>query len=405
MDTGIRRSARRLAVCGLIGLLAAGMALGQGTGIITGKVTDRADGSALWGANVLVIGTSIGGNTNDEGKFRIQVPAGRVRIAVRYLGYEAVEREVDVQADKTVDVNVSLISSVIPQDEVVVTAQLRGQQAAVNQQLTSNSIVNVVSQDRIRELPDQNAAESIARLPGISVERSGGEAQKVIVRGLESKYVNITINGEKVPSNDLVDRSVDLSSVSSDMLAGIEVFKSPTPDRDGDALAGTINFAMRKASPDQRVDVKLQGGYNNLERYYGDSRGSVDYSNRLLDNALGLVLTGNFQRANRGSDAQEETYALSSEPVPGAPIPYQIDDMRLVDRKEIRKRYGASLALDYDLGEDHSFLATGFWSKTDRDETRRRHRYNIQESREEFDDLDRVIGTELFTAGIRCRCR
>ncbi len=400
MDKTIRQFGKRLAFCGMVVLLAAGTAPGQGTGIVTGKVTDRADGSALWGANVLVVGTSIGASTDDAGKYRIQVTAGNIRIAVRYLGYETAERDVEVRADQTVEVNVPLRASVIPQDEVVVTAQLRGQQAAVNQQLTSNSIVNVLSQDRIRELPDQNAAESIARLPGISVERSGGEAQKVIIRGLESKYVNITINGEKVPSTDVVDRSVDLSSVSSDMLAGIEVFKSPTPDRDGDALAGTINFAMRKAAPEQRFDVKMQGGYNSLERSYGDNRGSIDYSNRFLDDNLGLVLTGNFQRANRGSDAQEESYALSYEPTPGSPIPYKIDDMRLVDRKEIRNRYGASLALDYDLDEDNSFLATGFWSKTNRDEARRRHRYNIQESREEYDYQDHTIGTQLFTFGL-----
>jgi len=55
-------------------------------------------------------------------------------------------------------------------EEVIVTAQARGQTAAINQQLASNTIANIVSSDRIRELPDANAAESKGRLPGVSHE-------------------------------------------------------------------------------------------------------------------------------------------------------------------------------------------------------------------------------------------
>jgi TonB-dependent receptor len=373
----------------------------QNTGVVMGRVLDASDGTPLWGVNVTVKGTSIGAATNDDGRFKISnVPPGRFTLVISYLGYEKAERDVRLESGATVSIDVRLRQSFIIGQEVVITAQLKGQQAAINQQLTSNSIVNILSQERIRELPDQNAAEAISRLPGISVQRNGGEAQKVVIRGLAPKFSNITINGEKIPSTDLEDRSVDLSSVSSDMLAGIEVYKSPTADKDGDAIGGTVNFAMKKAPEDAAVDAKIQMGNNSLENYYGDYKSSVNISNRFFRNALGVVLTGNIQQANRGSDAQEESYSLSFEPAPGAPVPYKIDDMRLVDRKEIRKRYGASIAIDYDESANNRFFLTGFWSKTDRDESRRRHRYNIQESREEFDHLDHLIGTQLFTIGL-----
>jgi TonB-dependent receptor len=382
-------------------VLWSGVSYAQTAGLIVGRVLDGADGSPLWGVNVTIKGTSLGASTNDEGRFKISnVPPGTYTLSISYLGYEKAERQVRLDVGATADVEVRLTQSVIIGQEVVVTAQLKGQQAAINQQLTSNSIVNILSQERIRELPDQNAAEAISRLPGISVQRDGGEAQKVVIRGLSPKYSNITINGEKIPSTDLEDRSVDLSSVSSDMLAGIEVYKSPSADKDGDAVGGTVNFAMKKAPEGQMMDVKFQGGNNSLEKDYGDYKGSLNLSRRFFDDMLGLVLTGNIQRANRGSDAQEESYSLSYEPIPDAPVPYKIDDMRLVDRKEIRKRYGASVALDYDLGTSNSFLVTGFWSKTDRDEIRRRHRFNVQESREEFDLTDHMIGTQLFTVGV-----
>ncbi len=281
MEKTIVRYRNVLLACGAILLSIAGPAFGQGSGIVTGRVADASDGSPLWGANVIIVGTLNGTVTDDAGKFRIlQVEPGARRISIRYLGYESVEREVNVGEDQAVEINVALRPSVLEQKEVVVTGQFKGQQAAINQQLSSNSIVNVVSQDRIRELPDQNAAEAISRLPGISVQRDGGEASKVVVRGLSPKYTNITINGEKIPSTDLEDRSVDLSSISSDMLVGIEVYKSPTADKDGDAVGGTVNFAMKKAPDDPSMDLRFEGGNNSLEKTYSDYKGSLNISNR-----------------------------------------------------------------------------------------------------------------------------
>ena len=55
---------------------------------------------------------------------------------------------------------------------------------AINRQLNSKSLVNIISSDRIQELPNANAAETVARVPGVSIRREGGEGNKVIIRGL-----------------------------------------------------------------------------------------------------------------------------------------------------------------------------------------------------------------------------
>lgn len=83
---------------------------------------------------------------------------------------------------------------------MLVYGQAIGQVKAINQQRESDAIVNIVSEEKMRELPDVNAAEAIGRLPGIALQRNNGEGQKVIIRGLDPKYTNITINGVKVPS-------------------------------------------------------------------------------------------------------------------------------------------------------------------------------------------------------------
>ncbi len=70
---------------------------------------------------------------------------------------------------------------------VVVTAQAAGQNEAINTQLSSQQIVSVVSAARIQELPDANAAESVGRLPGVSILRNGGEGSEVVIRGLQPR--------------------------------------------------------------------------------------------------------------------------------------------------------------------------------------------------------------------------
>ena len=54
---------------------------------------------------------------------------------------------------------------------------------------------------RIQELPDANAAESVSRLPGVSLIRTGGEGAKVVIRGLSPQYNQVTIDGVELPSN------------------------------------------------------------------------------------------------------------------------------------------------------------------------------------------------------------
>jgi TonB-dependent receptor len=373
----------------------------QGKGSISGKVIDASNGSPLWGANILVKNTSIGTNSSDEGKYRINlIPAGKIIIAFRYLGYETIEKEVIIEENKVINVDVQMKETAILGKEVVVSAQRQGQQAAINQQLSSNSIVNVVSKDKIQELPDQNAAESLSRLPGISIQRDGGEGQKVVIRGLSPKYNIITINDEKIPSTDENDRSVDLSSVSSDMLAGIEVYKSVTSDKDGDAIGGVVNFTVKKAPDDFRIDIKIQDGYSSQEKYYGNRKGSFSISNRFLDNSLGVVLAANVQRADRSSDGLDVSYLFAgSNTQTGNSAIINVANLNLTDIKETRDRYGASLSLDYNLGNGGLFF-NGFWSRTDRDQDRRRKRYRIDVSRTEYDFRETKTNLDLYTANL-----
>lgn len=372
-------------------------AIAQATCQVGGRVTDRTDGSPLVGALVILRGTTIGTVTDVEGRYLLTpLPSGRSTVIFRYLGYGSDSIAVDLTPDMTGRADIALAPEALLGQEIVVTAQLRGQHAAINQQLTSNRIVNVVSKDRIQELPDNNAAESISRLPGISIERDAGEGSKVVIRGLAPTYNAITVNGQKIPATDPQNRSVDLSMISSDILAGIEVVKALTPDQDGDAVGGTVNFALKKADEGLSTDVRLLGGYNKLHNDWGNFRGSATVSDRFLDSRFGIIASGNWQRANRGSDNLSADYGVIGTLASGLPD-LRISSLSLVDKVETRYRYGGNLVLDYAI-PDGEILFNMLYSRTERDEVRRRKGYSLGSSpivRYVLRSGD--INTDLFT--------
>jgi TonB-dependent receptor len=369
----------------------------QNTGTLRGKIIDAHSNDELPGANIIIEGTSIGTTTDIRGEYRLSnVPVGKRIVVFSYLGYESIRIEIDLTPGQTQELDVELKVQAVLGEEVVVTGQLQGQRRAINEQLSSNTIVNIVSSDRIQELPDQNAAETLGHLPGISVQRESGEGQKVVVRGLSPKFNSITINGVRVPATDPIDRSVDLSMVSPDILAGIEVFKALTPDKDGDAIGGTINLVTRRAPDDFKGSVRLQSGYNSHQNEYGQFKGSANISNRFFDKKLGVFLTLTGQNANRSSDVLSASYLFRREAREGETRPViDIDDLNLADRLEQRNRYGGSIALDYELQSGSIFL-NSFYSRSDREEQQRRKRYRVGSARTEYELFDREINTTLF---------
>ncbi len=365
----------------------------QEYGYITGKVTDAQTGEGLPGATVSLQGTNIGNVTNINGEYNIpNVPAGKQDIVFSYLGYTKLVRSVEVKPNTRLKLDVKMEPQVTTIDEIVISSQALGQKAAINQQINSNTIVNVVSKDKIEELPDQNAAETVGRLPGIAIQRNAGEGQKVVVRGLSPRFNSITINGERIPSTDQVDRSVDLSMIAPEQLAGIEVFKALTPDKDGDAIGGTVNFVVKRAPDGTNASIRAETGYNSIAKEFGQVRANASLSRRFINNRLGILVTGNYQRANRSSDVLSANWGT-----PRSPDQIDLLEARLADIIEVRKRYGGSLALDYDLAEGHSLLVNSLWGETDRDELRRRRSYDIELNLQDYDIRKRLLNTRLLS--------
>lgn len=346
-------------------------------GIITGIVVDSDGNETLPGANVyLQSSISTGTVTDIDGSFVLNgVPAGSQILVVSFAGFAKEEIAVEVVDGGKTELTVEMAPAAILGEEVIVTAQALGQAKAINQQLNSDAIANFISADKIKELPDVNAAEAISRLPGVSINRSGGEGQKVVIRGLEPKFNAITVNGVRLPANSGTDRSVDLSMISPELLDGIEVYKSPLPDMDAEAVGGTVNLRLRKAPSDPTTLVRGLVGYNDNNSYFGDYKGVLQHSRRFFDGKVGIAAQVNTERFNRGGDILSFGWSQGeTDPVTGV-TSILGSNLRLEDRSEQRGRNNASVNLDYSAGKsDFGFL--GLFSNTSRDRFIVENRYD-----------------------------
>ena len=283
-----------------------GIAFAYGAGTLQGRVTST-EGEPLPFANIVIthkieggqrieLKSQIGAVTDLDGYYVISsVPTGKFVVHVIYIGYEAQEFEVGIETNQSFTLNAVLASKSTNLEEVVIGGS-KGQMAAINQQLASISIKNVVSTDRIQNNPDANAAESIGRLPGISVTRSGGEANDIVIRGMALEYNKVLLNGIEIPSNKGTSRNANLSGISQYSLQGIEVYKSLTPNMDANSVSGTVNMLLQTAPSGLHSSLTVQGGYNNQNNDWKNYKISGELSNRFLDDKPGISFGANVER-------------------------------------------------------------------------------------------------------------
>ncbi len=336
--------------------------LAQTNATLTGSVTDKTTKEALIGANVYLKGTSIGAVTDAKGNYLItKIPNGEYTLVTSYIGYESYQEQINITAGIQVEKNIQLsFSGGKNLEEVKVTAQAKGQYKAINQQLAAGNIKNVVSSDRIRELPDANAAESLSRLPGISLQRTGGEGNKVIVRGLSPKYTKVMVDGVELASTDANDRSVSLSGISAYSLEGIEVVKSPTADMEGDFIGGAVNFRLRSAPKGFHAEAMAQGSYNYLKNTFNDYIFMGSLSNRFFNNKLGIFLMGQAENRNRSAHIREIGVYPYNSGIDTSDI--TIYQESLSDQLRRTNRYNATLVIDYPL-RNGSIKLKNFYSQ------------------------------------------
>jgi len=129
-------------------------------------------------------------------------------------------------------------------DEVVVTGIRASLASAASTKRNSSAIVDAISAEDIGKFPDQNLADSLQRVTGVQIQRANGEGTVISVRGLSPDFTRTQYNGRTITSTGA--RSFDFSSLASDFVSSIEVYKTPTADMIDGGLSATVNVRLAR---------------------------------------------------------------------------------------------------------------------------------------------------------------
>ncbi|WP_377158476.1 TonB-dependent receptor plug domain-containing protein [Roseateles sp. UC29_93] len=191
-------------------------------------------------------------------------------------------------------------------ETVVTVGQAASLRSALDKQTAASGIVNVVHADGIGQLPDNNAAEALARMPGVSVERDQGEGRFIRVRGLGPDYNAVNINGALTPASESDRRAPGLDLVPAGLIRSLEVQKTLTPDQDANSLGGTVTVRTLSAfdQPGRLFTMELGGNYD-ANASKTKPRGSVAFADRFAGGTLGVAMALSGDQRRFASDNVE----------------------------------------------------------------------------------------------------
>ncbi len=181
-------------------------------------------------------------------------------------------------------------------EEIIVTG-IRGSIASsIAAKARNTSIVEVITAEDIGKLPDVSIAESLARLPGLTVQRLDGRGQLISIRGLGPDFTTALLNGrEQVTTGD--NRGVEFDQYPSELLSGVTIYKTPDAQLIGQGLAGTVDlqtirplaYGRRAIAANVRYEQNDIGALNSGTSDNG-VRYSVSYIDQFADDTIGIAL-------------------------------------------------------------------------------------------------------------------
>lgn len=191
-------------------------------------------------------------------------------------------------------------------EEVVVTGIRASLQASMDVKRAASGVVDAISAEDIGKMPDANLAESLQRIPGVSIDRVNGEGSKVTVRGLAGDYNLVTLNSRQMPASSFgTSRSFDFANLASEGVSGVEVYKTGRADVQSGGMGALINIITPRPlkSPGLKATLGAKGVLDQSSKAHdGEVTPEVSglFSNTFADDTIGIAVTGSYQERNSG---------------------------------------------------------------------------------------------------------
>lgn len=293
-------------------ICAAGFA--QGTGKISGTVTDKKTGETLIGVTVKLKGSTKGMATDVDGKYSITGLAnGKYAVVFQYIGYTGKEiGEVEVTAGKNTILNLILEESNSQNlNEVVIKGSFKKESvnALYAAQKNRSVISDGISSDMIKRSPDRSTGDVLKRVSGTTIQ----DNKFVIVRGLSDRYNNATLDNSSLPSTEPNRKAFSFDIVPAGLIDNIVVSKTATPDLAADFAGGSIKIITKDIPDNNFFEVSIGGGYNSQSTFkdfyfgprYTQNYFGFDGGERQLPSSKNFPKNTNATNALRGNTAAQ----------------------------------------------------------------------------------------------------
>ncbi|HOW08343.1 MAG TPA: TonB-dependent receptor [Bacteroidales bacterium] len=223
--------------------LSSGLA-GQ-TGSITGTVKDKSNSEVLIGTTVQIDGSTTGTTTDINGQFILKnLKPGKYNLKVSYVSYSPEYiQNVNVEKDKTVNIDVELEANTVSLSDITVTAVRRtNTEISMITDIKASQFVSTgISGQQISKTLDKDASEVVKRVPGITIM----DNRFLIVRGLSQRYNNVWLNNAATPSAEADVKAFSFDIIPSSMIENIMIFKSPAAELPADFSGGFVKISTK----------------------------------------------------------------------------------------------------------------------------------------------------------------
>ena len=270
----------------------------QEKGTIQGKVLDKeANNEPLPFANVFIKNSQTGTTTDMDGMYSFGAIAGTYHVVISFVGYETVEiPNVVVKAGEVTTLDNIILgpNQGVALKEVVVKASTKKESVAalLTEQKKATEIKVAIGAEELSAKGISDAAGAVTKISGVSKQEG---SSNVYVRGLGDRYLNTTLNGLSLPSNDISKKNIDLNLFGSDIIENVSISKAYSSKFYSDFAAGNIDISSKDYRGDGFIEATINSGFNsraisqNFVKNTGT--GQFGYYGRYEHNPFAVVLS------------------------------------------------------------------------------------------------------------------
>ncbi len=353
----------------------------QGSGVITGRVSNGGTGQYLPNAVVVVNGTAVEARTATDGYFRLSgLQPGTYTVTAAFSGLNADTKTIVVTEGKDEVIDFELSSEIYMLGEFVVSSEREGGARAVQEQKESVNLKNIVAADSFGNMVDGNIGELMKNLPGVTIDYAGGEdAEFMRIRGMDPSLASVTMDGNPMASAGGSDsRGFSLRDLAVQNIETIEVNFAPTPEQPANSMGGSINFKTKSAfnQKGRRVRLDANLSLNTTELQFQKTPGGARTPDRKLMpgftlsyseafgtiRPVGVSFVASFSQRYRFNNSYRVGYTYNTsdlaanEGIAKPDTPGYVPNVFWDERGQADERRFISLNLDYKLSDSTSLF-------------------------------------------------